>query len=118
MTKVVHVHHAPFDFYIGRPHAEFPRGSAYENPFHVGRDGNRVIVLDKFVDWWYHDNQRWLRERAMRELKDKTLGCWCKDPNRKLKDQGCHGDIIAEFVDRAVSADRPFFPSAAPLHVG
>ncbi len=93
---VVHVHHAPFDFYIGRPHAEFPRGSAYENPFHVGRDGDREEVLEKFREWWCHPDQLWLRQRALRELRDKTIGCWCKDP---FKPKECHGDIIACFVN-------------------
>ena len=109
-TTVVHVHHAPFDFYIGRPHAEFPRGSAYENPFHIGKDGTREVVLGKFIDWWYHPNQRWLRERALRELKNQRLGCWCKDPNKPIDKQQCHGDIIAEFVNRAISPDYPYFP--------
>lgn len=114
-TTVVHVHHAPFDFYIGRPHVEFPRGSAYENPFHIGKDGNRKEVLGMFVDWWYHPNQRWLRERALRELKDKIIGCWCKDPTkapgRYGENHACHGDVIAEFVNRAISPDPPYFPS-------
>jgi hypothetical protein len=29
----------------------------------------------------------------LHELKDKTLGCWCK-PKK------CHGDILAELADR------------------
>jgi len=116
MTKVVHVHHAPFDFYIGRRHPEFPRGSVYENSFHIGRDGSRAEVLIKFTNWWYHDSQRWLRARAMLELKDMTIGCWCKDQSKK--DQSCHGDVIADFVNRAVSADRPFFSPEPTLQVG
>ena len=29
----------------------------------------------------------------LHELKDKTLGCWCKP-------EKCHGDILAELADR------------------
>jgi hypothetical protein len=52
----------------------------------------------------------------MLELKDMTIGCWCKDQSKK--DQSCHGDVIADFVNRAVSADRPFFSPEPTLHVG
>lgn len=96
MITVVHVHHSAFDHYIGRPHREFPRGSAYENPFHIGKDGDRKEVLEKFRVWWYAPEQEWLRQRALQELRDKRIGCWCKDPK---KSQSCHGDIIAEFVN-------------------
>lgn len=30
---------------------------------------------------------------ALPELKNKTLGCWCK-PHR------CHGDVLAELADQ------------------
>jgi hypothetical protein len=33
-----------------------------------------------------------LKARAVRELRGKVLGCYCK-PKR------CHGDIIAEYVN-------------------
>ena len=31
------------------------------------------------------------------KLKDKILGCFCKQPNREV---ACHGDIIKEWLDK------------------
>ena len=88
MTKVVHVRKAKFDIYIGRAYAEFDE-SEWHNPFVIGRDGNRKEVLEKYRK--YILSRPDLMSR-IHELRDKTLGCWCKP-------QACHGDILAELVD-------------------
>jgi hypothetical protein len=41
----------------------------------------------------YLINQPDLLKHIPLELKDKTLGCWCKP-------LPCHGDILAEIADR------------------
>jgi len=83
MTKVVHCKKEPYDIYIGRP-------SKWGNPFMIGRDGNREEVIEKYKDYF------WSRRDlifAVDELKDKTLGCWCKP-------KACHGDFLAAVADR------------------
>jgi hypothetical protein len=82
MTKVVHCKKEAYDVYIGRP-------SKWGNPFEIGKDGNREQVLQKY-QVWIMKNEKLLAD--LHELKDKTLGCWCKP-------KGCHGDILALLAD-------------------
>ena len=83
MTTVVHCKRAPYDIYIGRP-------SKWGNPFRVGPDGTREEVIEKFLIYILN-NKELLND--VRELKDKTLGCWCKP-------LPCHGDILAELANQ------------------
>jgi len=72
-------------FYIGRP-------TLWGNPFELTSESERDLVLLKFAEYWYAPKQKWIRERAMRELPaDSTLLCYCA-PKR------CHGDIIAGYL--------------------
>ena len=80
--RVVHCKKEPYDIYIGRP-------SKWGNPFIIGKDGDRAEVIDKY--------KKWIREQpelinALHELKDKTLGCWCKP-------ESCHGDVLIELIE-------------------
>jgi hypothetical protein len=74
----------PGDVYIGRP-------SQWENPFIIGKDGDRDQVIDKF--------DRYLQTRddliqLLPQLAGKKLYCYCA-PMR------CHGDsLIAELKKR------------------
>lgn len=61
------------------------RRGPYGNPFKVGRDGPRDLVL--------RDHEEWLRrtpELVMElwRLKDRTLGCYCEP-------LPCHGWLLA-----------------------
>ena len=75
---VVHCKKEPYDVYIGRP-------SKWGNPFVLGKDGNREEVIAKYKAWI--EAQPALLEAAKKELKGKTLGCWCAPLS-------CHGDIL------------------------
>ena len=75
---VVHCKKEPYDVYIGRP-------SKWGNPFVLGKDGNREEVVAKYKAWI--EAQPALMEAAKKELKGKTLGCWCSP-------RLCHGDIL------------------------
>ncbi|MCE5309666.1 MAG: DUF4326 domain-containing protein [Acidobacteriales bacterium] len=88
MTRVVNLRREPYDVYIGRP----GRGQKgpWGNPFTLGRDGDRAAVLAKYRRWLLSHPE--LVERARRELKGKTLGCFCKP-------LACHGDVLAELID-------------------
>lgn len=81
-----------FSFYIGRKWAGMPH-SIFHNPFHLGKDGDRVEVLLKFAEYWYAPEQKWLRDYAVLFWDEKEiLGCWCKP-------ELCHGDIEAGYVN-------------------
>ena len=82
VTRVVHCKKEPYDVYIGRP-------SKWGNPFHIGIDGTREEVIEKY--------QQWIRTQPtllndLHEIKGKTLGCWCK-PKK------CHGDVLVELLN-------------------
>jgi len=81
--EVVHCKKAKFDVYIGRP-------SKWGNPFNIGKDGTREEVIEKYEQYLLGNKQ--LMD-ALSELKDKTLGCWCKP-------LPCHGDVLVEQVRR------------------
>ena len=82
-TRVVHCKRETYDVYIGRP-------SIWGNPFQIGRDGTREEVIAKYRR--YLEERPELAERARRELRGKTLGCWCAP-------QACHGDVLAEVAE-------------------
>ena len=82
MIKVVHCKKEPFDIYIGRP-------SKWGNPFNIGKDGTREDVIQKYRFWIL--KQQHLID-SLGELKDKTLGCWCKPHD-------CHGDVLKELIE-------------------
>lgn len=81
MTKVVNLRKEIYDVYIGR-------GSKWGNPFMIGVDGDRKNVIEKYYS--YIKNKPELLE-CLDELKDKTLGCYCKP-------QDCHGDVLVELI--------------------
>lgn len=76
--------------YIGRAWGGWPESQFY-NPFHVGKDGTRAEVLEKFIAYWYAPAQKQLRAAAMQLDENEILGCWCHPLS-------CHGDIIAGYV--------------------
>lgn len=83
MSFVVHCKRTKYDVYIGRP-------SIWGNPFEIGKDGDRKEVIWKYMRWLL--TQPELMERAHKELKGKTLGCWCAP-------QPCHGDVLSALVN-------------------
>ena len=92
MTKVVNMYKEEYDVYIGRSgrgHDGF-----FGNPFamdtHMKRDECLEYYEAYFIDRIATDAEF---KRRVLELKDKTLGCFCKP-------QACHGDIIAKWVDK------------------
>ena len=81
VNKRIHTS-TPNDVYIGRP-------GPWGNPWIIGRDGDRKEVIQKFID---HFNQPEFKARTRRELKGKTLVCWCKP-------FPCHGDWLMEVAE-------------------
>jgi hypothetical protein len=81
-----------YDVYIGR--AGKGKSGYFGNPFTFPRDGDREEVLKKYKKYFYF-RIRTDREFVKRllKLKGKRLGCFCKP-------EGCHGDLIAEWVNK------------------
>lgn len=98
-TRVVHFKKEKYDVYIARP-------SKWGCPFTIikGRQtraefvvNTRKEALDSYRDWLENGDGKHLLN-DLHELKDKTLGCWCKDENGKGK--SCHGDILVELISK------------------
>jgi len=86
MLNVVNCKYSKYDVYIGR-------GSKWGNPFHIGIHGGREEVIRKYEK--YLLNNSYLMG-SLHELKDKTLGCFCKPKN-------CHGDVLVKHVNKRCS---------------
>lgn len=67
-----------FDVYVGRP-------TIWGNPFYISRDMTRADCIAAYRD--FLSRQPGVVERAQRELKGKTLACWCAP-------KACHADIL------------------------
>ncbi len=91
-TRVVNLYREPYDVYIGR--AGKGQDGYFGNPYTIGKDGNRDQVLAKYE---VYANKRFDEDlefrRRIRELRGKTLGCFCKP-------EACHGDILAYLIRR------------------
>lgn len=85
------------DVYIGRKMTQGGwnlEESIYCNKF----KGRNCVSL--FFDHIMSKNQKPLRDKARKELKNKVLGCWCKG-----KSDSCHGDVWVYIVDGFMSED-------------
>jgi len=71
-----------YDIFAGRP-------SVYSNPFTIGKDGTRDLVIKKF--------ERYIRaypklNELLDALENKRVACWCKINQR------CHLDIFIKLI--------------------
>jgi hypothetical protein len=96
-TTVINIKDAPEGWkrnpnyvYIGRPGKGF--SGNWGNPFPISRYKSREESLEDYTYWLNNKDLKYL-EMLRRELKGKTLVCFCKPLD-------CHGDIIAELVDK------------------
>ena len=88
-TRIVNIKSKKYDIYIGRP-------SKWGNPFVIGKDGTREEVIEKYKQYILR-NERLLKD--LPELKDKTLGCFCKP-------FPCHGDVLVELLEEGKSGNQ------------
>lgn len=85
MPRVYNKRHknAPDDaVYVGR-------GSKWGNPYHIGQDGDREDVIEKFE--LHLLNNKELMEQ-LPELRGKDLVCWCAP-------KACHADVLMEYAN-------------------
>jgi len=95
VTKVANIKHSRYDVYCGR--AGRGQDGYFGNPFHVDIDGTREECIEKYRQYFH---RRMLIDtefaRRIHELKDKTLGCFCRP-------KVCHAEVIAEYLDEVES---------------
>lgn len=91
---------ARYDVYIGRPGNHVPTKSVklgrpgyFGNPYEIYGSRKRIDAIRLFVGYATArvQNDAEYRE-AIRGLKGKVLGCFCKP-------LPCHGDILAQMAD-------------------
>ena len=89
-TEVVHCKKTEYDVYIGRP-------SLWGNPYSSKKGTlakylveNKLEAIKSYEE--YLESSPRLLE-ALKELKGKRLGCWCKP-------KACHGDIIVKLINK------------------
>ena len=83
MVKVLNKRDSQAGTYIGRP-------SKFGNPFVIGQHGTRADVIAKYETWLF--SQPALVEACKRELKGKSLVCWCAP-------LACHGDVLIRIAN-------------------
>lgn len=106
MAKVANIKKGEkYDIYIGRP-------SKYGNIFsHLPHSRNTIYVptreaaVQAYEDWLLgreytdikQDRRYWILEH-LRQLKGKTLGCYCSP-------LPCHGDVLVKLVKKIEEQD-------------
>jgi hypothetical protein len=97
-TTLINIHHkVPYDVYIGR--GKGPWGNPYshmENTLAEYKVATREEAVEKYREYIMGRPELLAR---LPELKDKVLGCFCKEQPGRLK-IACHGDVLIELVDK------------------
>lgn len=96
--------------YIGRYNSTYNlKKSVLANPYHIGKDGNRNEVIEKYRKWLWLNikeklsnkyNEVWNELVRIGELvldgKNVDLVCYCKPFE-------CHGDVIVSCINWMIS---------------
>jgi hypothetical protein len=88
--------------YVGRRHCSrhgnFTQ-SDFHNPYHLGHDNvkNRKTVLMLFTRYLFETPG--LVEKARRELRGQTLGCWCAP-------ELCHAEVLAWVANESLTEEQ------------
>jgi hypothetical protein len=80
----------PHDVYVGRP-------SKWGNPYHIGKDGTRAQVIQKYREYLLSSPHLLAKLHTPKGLR---LGCYCAP-------LACHGDVLAELADAIPLATDP-----------
>jgi len=97
-TTVVNIRQSKYDVYIGR--AGHGHDGTLGNPFSVTRDGGRERAIALYREYFYKRLRSDLEFAVQIEkLRGKVLGCFCAP-------KSCHGDVIAEYLNRTDGSHR------------
>lgn len=96
-VKVVHFKKEHYDIYIGRlAGGKFNKWAYPKELRERFPEGTpRKVIIDAYEEYLL-DNQELMN--SLCELKDKILGCWCKNLGGGGK--SCHGDILVKWVKK------------------
>lgn len=99
-TKVVNFYHEPCNVKITRtPKGEIPEPpnpGCFGNPFSL-KKFSREECISLFEGYFLARIKNDLAfKQAVLNLKNKKLGCVCKQKNQEV---ACHGDIIKKWLD-------------------
>lgn len=100
MTRVVNKYHDSYDVYSGR-------GSIIGNPYEIGVDGTREEVIEKYKIWF---NRKLKKERfraALKKMKGKRLGCFCRPPEGFQGRLLCHAQIVWSYLEEKPPEECP-----------
>ena len=89
--KIVHCKKEKYDIYIGRPSKWGNPYSHKNNTIVKYKVSSRKEAIEAYKIWITEGDGMYLLNDLF-ELKNKTLGCWCKPSS-------CHGDILKELID-------------------
>lgn len=68
------------------------RSGPYGNPYHIGLDGTRDEVCDRFE---VYAKARLAREpHWLDKLRGRDLQCHCRDPRYPRSSKRCHGETL------------------------
>jgi hypothetical protein len=89
-TVAVNLHTQPYDVYIGRE-------SKWGNPYTHKKSAFKDVVMVATREEAIARYREYIKSKpelmaALKELKGKRLGCFCKPLS-------CHGDVLAELAD-------------------
>jgi Domain of unknown function (DUF4326) len=91
-TVVVNIYKEQFDAYIGR--AGQGEDGYFGNPFRMANEISREDTVEKFQRYFTARIEKDVEfRRRVLALKGKRLGCFCKP-------QACHGDVIADWLNK------------------
>ena len=97
--------------YIGRAGIVFidserypKKPSKYCNPFKV----SETLSLEDVLVMYEEHLQKQIDDGVITteelvSLQDKNLGCWCKEPGKKVP---CHGDILRKYIKKAIKTSK------------
>lgn len=90
MTTVVNIYKdRNFDEYIGR--AGKGKDGYFGNPYKAGTREENIKMYRAYFKAKIKTDP--VFKKRVHELKGKVLGCFCKP-------QACHGDVIAEYLNK------------------
>lgn len=96
-VRVVHFKKEPYDVYIGRlPRGKYNKWSYPKELRDIIPEGTPRKEIIQAYENYLLSNEELLNDIC--ELKDKVLGCWCKNEGGGGK--SCHGDILAKWVKK------------------
>lgn len=111
MTPVVHVRDVldrlkagdPEVVYIGRQNRAYSlKGSPLGNPHRITKACPREDAVELFrwtMKCRLESPSAILWQERLRDIRGKTLACWCKGTQGPDVDVPCHGDVLAELAD-------------------